>query len=65
MRVERTRLNIVRAESARIRDIITRTYEIIDAAKALLSRPVPDTFLGRTTDGPFPEGSRSRETDAP
>jgi hypothetical protein len=50
-----TRLTIIRAESARIRDVIARTHQIVVAAKELLSRPAPDAFAGRKTYEPFPK----------
>jgi len=47
------RLNFIRAESARIRDVIARTHQIVVASKELLSRPAPDTFIGRRTHEPL------------
>jgi hypothetical protein len=44
-----TRLNIIRTENARIRDVVARTQQAVIAAKQLLSRPAADTFLGRRT----------------
>ena len=49
MTVEYTRLDWIRAESARIRDALIRTRDIVAAAKELLSSPAPDTFVGRRT----------------
>jgi CheY-like chemotaxis protein len=49
MTVEHTRLKWIRAESARIKDVVVRTHDILVAAKELLSRPAPDTFAGRRT----------------
>jgi hypothetical protein len=53
MTVEHTRLNYIRAESARIRDVIARTHQIVIATKELLSRSAPDTFIGRKRHEPF------------
>jgi hypothetical protein len=47
------RVDIIRAESVRIGDIVARTHQIVIAAKELLSRPLPDTFIGRRTHEPF------------
>jgi hypothetical protein len=55
MTVEHTRLNIIRAESVRIRHVVARTKQIVVAAKELLSMPAPDTFVGRKTHEPFPK----------
>jgi hypothetical protein len=44
-----TRLTIISGESARISDLVDSTHQIILATKKLLSKPVPDTFVGRKT----------------
>jgi hypothetical protein len=54
MTVEHARLNIIRAHSTVIRDAVDRTHQIILAAKKLLSKSMPDTFLGRKTHEFFP-----------
>ena len=59
MAVEHTHLNIIRAETVRISEIIVRTRQIIAAAKELLSWPAPSTFLGGRTRGP-PWASQTR-----
>jgi hypothetical protein len=56
MTVEHAYRNIMRAETARIRDLVAETHRIVLAAKALLSRPAPDTFTGRRTYEPFADG---------
>jgi hypothetical protein len=63
MAVER-RANIIRAESVRIRDLVARTLQIVVAAKELLSRPVPDTFIGRRTYEPFPTEDKAEHLKA-
>ena len=54
MTVEHARLKLMRAETARIRDLVDDTHQIVVTAKKLLSGPVPDTFVGRRTHEPFP-----------
>ena len=60
MTVEHARLNIIRANSTLIRDALDSTRQIILAAKKLLSKPVPDTFLGRKTHEFFPKEKISK-----
>jgi hypothetical protein len=55
MKAERTHINAIKVESARISDLIASTRQIVIAAMELLSRSVPDTFLGRKTHEPFPK----------
>jgi hypothetical protein len=55
-----TRLTIISAESARISDLVDSTHQIILATKKLLSKPVPDTFLGRKTHEFFPKEKISK-----
>ena len=43
MTVEYSRLNRIRAESARIMDVVARAHDIVVAAKELLSR----AYLGQ------------------
>ena len=54
MTVKYTRLDIIRGDAAYFKLIIERTLQIMAASKDLLAVPVPDTFLGRKTQEPFP-----------
>ena len=60
MAAVQTRINRIRADVARIADLVARTRQILVAAKELLSKPVPDTFVGRRTHEPFLKEMKSK-----
>jgi hypothetical protein len=51
-------LNDIWIESARIKELIARTREIIAITRRITVEPAPDTFLGRKSYEPFPDSGQ-------
>lgn len=59
MALDHTYPRRILAESERIKETITRTYQAIATARELLSEASPSAFPGRKTQEPFPQEKRS------
>ncbi|HTO61088.1 MAG TPA: hypothetical protein VMM15_07520 [Bradyrhizobium sp.] len=54
MGIYRTRMDRILADRSRIRSLVLQTREVVASSKSLLSKPVANTFLGRSSQAPSP-----------